>query len=119
MRRSRLTYALWASGLFILELGIALFVHDRLIRPFLGDVLVVLLIYCALQMVFRAPGRKMALFVLALACLVECLQAVDYVAWLGVDRVPWLSVALGRTFSWEDFLAYLAGYWLLHRVEGA
>jgi len=117
VRRSRLTYALWTVGLFVLELGIALFVHDRFVRPFLGDVLVVLLIYCALQTVFRAPSRLMAVLVLALAFGVECLQAVDYAAWLGVDRIPWLSVALGRTFAWDDFLAYLAGYWVLHRVE--
>jgi len=77
VRRSRLTYALWTVGLFVLELGIALFVHDRFVRPFLGDVLVVLLIYCALQTVFRAPSRLMAVLVLALAFGVECLQAVD------------------------------------------
>ena len=32
--------------LFIIEVLIALFVNDRLIRPYVGDFLVVILIYC-------------------------------------------------------------------------
>lgn len=31
---------------FIIELIIALYVHDRIIRPYIGDMLVVVLVYC-------------------------------------------------------------------------
>ena len=39
-------YFYWTIVLFFVEVLIALFVHDGIIRPFLGDVLVVILIYC-------------------------------------------------------------------------
>jgi hypothetical protein len=38
-------YAILSFGLFMVEISIALFIHDRLIRPFVGDMLVVILIF--------------------------------------------------------------------------
>ncbi len=42
---SRWFYAICFIGLFIVETLIALFVRDAFIRPYMGDVLVVILIY--------------------------------------------------------------------------
>jgi hypothetical protein len=42
-------YLLLTLGIFALELFIALEVHDAFVRPFVGDVLVVVLIYCAVR----------------------------------------------------------------------
>ena len=39
-------YALLAVLLFVVELTIAVFINDAFIRPFLGDVLVVMLLFC-------------------------------------------------------------------------
>ena len=97
-------------ALFLVELSIALWVHDRFVRPFVGDVLVVVLIYLVLRSFLTVAPRSLGLGVLLFACAVEFLQAVDYVALLGVEHISWLSVALGRTFSWSDLLAYAAGY---------
>ena len=47
--------------------------------------------------------------VLAFAFTVEFLQAVDVVALLGFEKYAWLSIAIGRTFSWSDLLAYSVG----------
>ena len=44
---SRWFYAICFAGLFVVETLIALFVRDAFIRPYMGDVLVVILIYCA------------------------------------------------------------------------
>ena len=43
---SRWFYAICFIGLFIVETLIALFVRDAFIRPYMGDILVVILIYC-------------------------------------------------------------------------
>jgi hypothetical protein len=115
---TRWKYLLATLGLFGLELAIALFVHDLIIRPFVGDVLVVVLIYCAVQTVCLAPPNEVAGAVLALACLVETLQAFDYARWLGAEPGTWQSVVLGRTFSWWDFAAYTLGYSLIGLAEG-
>lgn len=114
MRRN---YALATILLFLVELTIALKVHDQFVRPFLGDALVVILLYCGLQTVFLKPPPKMALACLLFACTIETLQAIDFAAYLGADRYPWLSVLLGRTFSPWDYLAYTFGYLLL-RLPG-
>lgn len=107
MRRN---YALATLILLAVEVFIALKVHDQFVRPFLGDALVVVLMYCALQTLFLRPPRKMALVCLLIAFSIETLQAFDFAKYLGADQHRWLSVLLGRTFSWSDFPAYTAGY---------
>lgn len=109
-------YAAAALALFLVELAIALWVHDSFVRPFVGDVLVVVLIYLVLRSFVPLAPRRLGLGVLMFACTIEFLQAIDYVALLGVAHIPWLSVALGRTFSWSDLLAYTAG-WALTRLD--
>jgi len=105
----RARYALATVMVFAIEVAIALKVSDPVIRPFVGDALVVVLLYGAAQTLAPRAPRRVALEVMLFAFAIECLQAVDYAAWLGADRHRWLSVLLGRTFSWGDFLAYAAG----------
>lgn len=109
----RIPYLVVSLLIFAVEVLIAVFVRDSWIRPFVGDVLVVVLIYTALQSLLLASPRKVALGVLALACGVEILQYFDYVALLGLQDNRWLSIILGRTFSWLDFVAYFLGYCLI------
>ncbi len=96
--------------LFLIELLIALVVNDKIIRPFVGDVLVVILIYCFLRIFLNANYWKVAFGVLLFACLIETLQYFDYVKLLGLENNKILSVALGRIFEWLDFIAYFTGF---------
>ena len=112
LRGSAAHFAL-ALALLAVELFIALRVRDGLVRPYLGDTLVVVLIYCALASVLRADPRRLAAAVLLLAYTVEVLQAWDYVALLHLEQHRVLAVMLGRTFQWGDFVAYAAGYCLV------
>ena len=97
-------------GLFIVEVCIALYVHDTIVRPFFGDVLVVVLLYCAARIFVHRHPRRLALGVLFFACTIEVLQYFDFVKLLHLEQNRVLSVALGRTFAWDDFLAYATGY---------
>jgi Protein of unknown function (DUF2809) len=99
--------------LFSIEVLIALFVKDSLIRPFVGDVLVVVLIYCFLRTFLNFPHWKIALGVLAFACLIEISQYFDFVKLIGFENNRLISVILGRTFEWSDFAAYFAGFLLI------
>ena len=109
----RLKYLLLTIFLFLIELAIALFVQDRIIRPFVGDTLVVCLIYCFLRIFFQAESWKIALGVLLFAFTIEILQYFDYVKLLGLENNRILSVAMGRSFAWEDFIAYFGGFLLI------
>lgn len=113
VRLARKNYALAFLTLLSVEFAIAFWVHDRFIRPFIGDLLVVVVIYALLQAIFLFPARRAATGVLLFAFVIEALQAIDYAALLGVEHLPWASVLLGRTFSWWDFVAYSAGYAIL------
>jgi Protein of unknown function (DUF2809) len=99
--------------LFLIEVLIALFAKDSLIRPFVGDVLVVCLIYCFLRMFLNFSHLKIALGVLIFACLIEVSQYFDFVKLLGFENNRVISTVLGRTFEWADFAAYFAGFLLV------
>ena len=106
-------YLLLAALVFLIEILIALFITDRLVRPFVGDALVVILIYCALRIFLNVNYRRAAFGVFVFACAIEVLQYFDYVRLLGLEQNRVLSVALGRTFEALDFVAYLAGFLLI------
>jgi Protein of unknown function (DUF2809) len=96
-----------AGVLFVVEVVIALTVHDELVRPYVGDVLVVLLIHCALlALVDLRPGPT-AVGVLGFAFAIEAAQLA------GVGRLldghPVLQVVVGTTFQWGDLVAYAVG----------
>jgi hypothetical protein len=99
--------------LFSIEILIALFVKDSLIRPFVGDVLVVCLIYCFLRIFLNFSVWKIALGVLVFACLIEISQYFDFVKLIGFENNRVISIMLGRTFEWSDFAAYFAGFLLI------
>lgn len=101
----------------IIEICIALFVKDRIVRPFIGDVLVVILIYCFSRMFLNVSYWKIAVGVLLFAFAIEVFQYFDYVKLLGLENNRILSVALGRTFEWLDFAAYFIGFLLIILTE--
>jgi hypothetical protein len=112
-----LKYLILTIVLFLTELAIALFITDTIVRPFIGDALVVVLIYFFLRIFLNANYGKVALGVFVFACAIEILQYFDYVKLLGLEQNRVLSVALGRTFEWLDFAAYLAGFLIIAAVE--
>lgn len=101
-------YATAAALLFAVEMCIALFVHDGFVRPYLGDVLAVILVYCGLRAVlpFRPASAAMAAF--AIGALIEVGQAIHALDLLGVHNAV-IRVVLGTGFEWWDFAAYAAG----------
>ncbi|HVE55728.1 MAG TPA: DUF2809 domain-containing protein [Pyrinomonadaceae bacterium] len=110
-------YLLLTILIFAVEVCIALFISDTLIRPFVGDVLVVILIYCFFRIFLRISYWKLAFGVLLLACVIEILQYFDYVKLLQLENNRVISVILGRTFEWLDFAAYLTGFLIILAVE--
>jgi len=116
--KRRIIYAALALILFGIEVCIALFVHDSFVRPYLGDVLVVVLIHCALRVLFPAKPNLLALYVFAFACLVELTQYIQLLDLLGLAHVAWLRIVAGGTFDWADILCYgigCAAVWIAER----
>lgn len=110
-------YLLLAAITLVAEIYIALFVRDTIVRPFVGDVLVIILIYCFLRTVLNITYWKAAVGVLLFACVIEILQYFDYVRLLHMESNRVLSIMMGRTFEWSDFAAYLTGFLIIILTE--
>ena len=109
MKNKRVIYIAVFCGLLAVEICIALFVHDAFVRPYVGDMLVTLLLCCMCRVVFPDKARLLPVFVFLFAAFVEIGQYFDVVALLGLADNRLLSIALGRTFSWLDLICYAAG----------
>jgi hypothetical protein len=90
------------------EVAIALFVRDRFVRPYLGDVLAVVLVYCGLRTVLPLRPPPAAAIAFGIAALIEFGQAIHVLDLLGLHNAV-VRVVLGGSFEWLDFVAYAAG----------
>lgn len=113
----RLNYFLTATFLFFLEVLIALFAHDQIIRPYIGDLLVVILIYSCIKSFLDWPVAHTAWSVLIFAYLIESLQYFNFLSYLGLEHSEGANIILGNSFSWMDILAYTLGIFILIRTE--
>lgn len=113
LQKKRSCYFLATVVFFLVELLIALFVQDKFIRPYVGDMLVVVLIYTFLRMFFPEKPRLLPLYVFLFAVLVEGLQAINIVELLGLQNNRFFSVLIGTTFDIKDMACYAVGCVLL------
>jgi len=109
----RTAYLLATVLIFLLELLIALFVRDNFIRPYVGDMLVVVLVYIFLRIIFPERPRLLPLYVFLFAAGVEVLQGIRIVELLGLQDSRFFSVLIGTTFDWKDIVCYGVGCMLL------
>jgi hypothetical protein len=105
----RLFYALAFFAVLGIEIFIALRVRDNFIRPYIGDVLVVILIYFFARIFLPNGLRLLPLYIFLFACAVEALQYVNIVHILGIQGNKFLSTVIGTSFSWLDILCYGVG----------
>ncbi|HLA55528.1 MAG TPA: DUF2809 domain-containing protein [Flavobacterium sp.] len=111
------TYFALASFIFSIEVLIALFVNDHFVRPYLGDVLVVILIYCFLKSFLKLPVLTAAAFVLIFSFTIEWLQFLNIVGKLGLEKSKIARTVIGTSFAWIDLLTYVSGILIVIIVE--
>lgn len=103
--------------LFLIEAGIALWVHDQLIRPYVGDMLVVVLVYLFVRIFFPKGIRRLPLYVFLFAAAVEVTQYFDLVRLLGLWHCRAARIILGSVFDWKDIACYGVGCLFLWQVQ--
>ena len=91
------------------EVFIGLFVHDRFVRPFIGDVLVVILIYTFIRIFIPDKVRLLPLYIFIFAVAVEVLQFLKIVEVLGFQDNRFMSTIIGTSFDIRDILCYFVG----------
>ena len=118
-RKQRILYALMFIGILLVEILIALFVRDEFVRPYMGDVLVAVLICCFCRVCIPNKVTALPIYVFLFATAVELAQYFDIVKLLGMESNKLLSTLLGRTFSIADILCYAVGCLGFYLIEKA
>lgn len=117
MFRFHQTYFLLTVLLFITEGLIAVYVNDRFIRPYFGDFLVVVLLYCFVRSFFAMPVFMVLLGVLVFSFCIEIAQYFQLVKHLHLEDNKLAKTVIGSSFEWIDLLAYTLGILFTWLVE--
>ncbi|WP_259134993.1 ribosomal maturation YjgA family protein [Chryseobacterium ginsenosidimutans] len=113
--KSSLKYFLLTIAIFLIEVLIATKLKDIFfVRAYLGDVIVILLIYTFIKCFFTINNNQKLIFgILIFSCLVEFAQYFNIAEKLGFRRGSLMYIVIGNSFSWIDILCYAAGCLLL------
>jgi hypothetical protein len=112
-----LKYFIATIVLFLVEVFIGFYMHDAIIRPFVGDLLVVILIYCFVMSFFKVNAMAVALGALLFAYVTEISQYYHLVNALGWGGSRFACIIMGTSFSWTDMLMYTIGIILVVATE--
>ncbi|QIP17932.1 DUF2809 domain-containing protein [Spirosoma aureum] len=110
-------YFTFAVLLFGIEILIAKFAHDPIIRPYVGDVLVSILIYCFVKSFLPTPVLPTALCVLLFSYTIEVMQYFHIVNRLGLQNSKTASTVIGTSFECIDLVAYTVGIAIVLYLE--
>ncbi|NME72399.1 ribosomal maturation YjgA family protein [Flammeovirga aprica] len=91
--------------------------NQHFIRGFLGDVIVIGLIYSVLKIFLDTRPSKLIVYVLLFAYAVEFLQYLNLVEMLGLKDYKLARIVIGTTFDFKDLLAYTIGALLVFLIE--
>ena len=116
-KKKKIVYLIATLVFFGIELLIALFVHDKFLRPYVGDILVVVLLYTFVRIFIPDRVRLLPLYIFLFATGVEVLQYFRIVEVLGLSDNRVLSVVIGSVFDGKDIVCYGVGCAILGAYE--
>jgi hypothetical protein len=106
--------------IFFVEVLIAKFVDDPFIRPYGGDILVVILIYYFVRSFIQVKPLYLVIGVVLFAYMIEIGQYLRLVEILGMQDNRFMRTIIGTSFSWGDIICYTIGgliCYLINRKE--
>ncbi len=95
--------------LFLVEVGIALWVDDAIIRPFFGDFLAVIALFFLLKTFLNLSDLNLAFTAVGVAYFLEFLQYCNFLKAVGLEKYKIVAIVLGNSFDWKDVFAYTLG----------
>ncbi len=103
--------------LLAIEILIALYVNDKFVRPYLGDVFVMGLMYAFVMSFVKVKPMVAAFGVLMFAFIIEVCQYLNMVEILGLQHSRLARTVLGTSFSWADLVLYVVGFAAILMIE--
>ena len=113
--KRRLPYLIATVLLLVVEIFIGVFVHDNFVRPYIGDVLVTVLLCTFGQMIFL-KCRFMPIVVFLFSAVVELCQLIELDRILGIEGSV-LGIVVGSTFDVADIVCYAVGCIVFFTVQ--
>ena len=110
-------YGITTIILLGIEILIALYVNDSFVRPYIGDVLVVVVIYTFIRIFIPEKCRMLPLYIFLFATAVEVMQLFHLVELLGLEKSRFFRTLIGSVFDFKDILCYAVGCFLLGLYE--
>ena len=104
--KQRLGYLAAFFLVLLLEIFIGVFIQDNFIRPYVGDMLVTVLLCCLCRVIL--PRLSPAIPVFLFSAVVEDLQWFGLTEKLGLQGTV-MGIILGSTFDWKDIFCYALG----------
>ncbi|MBR1821702.1 MAG: DUF2809 domain-containing protein [Clostridia bacterium] len=111
--KNRLWFVVGFATVVGLEVLIGRYVHDRFIRPYVGDVLAVVAVYLLARICLPRDDAWLPLWVFLFAAAVECMQGLGWANLPLVRDSRVLRIALGSTFDLADIVCYAVGCGLI------
>lgn len=115
MKRKTL-YLILTISLFLIEVAIAIFPTTYFVRAYLGDLLVVMLIYCAVKAVVDIEAKRLTIGVFIFSVMIETAQYFHLVDVLSIKHQV-LRIVMGTSFSWIDILMYFLGCIAMYLID--
>ncbi|UOU99274.1 DUF2809 domain-containing protein [Chryseobacterium daecheongense] len=88
--------------------------HIFFVRAYLGDVIVVILLYTLIKSFVKVNNQKLIFCIFVFSCLVEFAQYFSMAEKLGFFPGSLMYIVIGNSFSWIDILCYATGCVLLY-----
>lgn len=119
MMKFNLKYFLLSILIFLIEVLIATVFKDVFfVRAYLGDVIVVMLIYTLILSFFRVENLpKLIVGIFIFSVIVEFLQYFKIADVLGLKPGSVAAIVVGNSFSWIDVLCYAVGCVILYLIK--
>ncbi len=97
----------------LIEIIIALYMDDKIIRPYIGDVLVMVLMYFFIKSFYAPPTKRLPYYLFVIACAIELSQLIDLLGYIGLGHNQLARIVFGSTFDVKDIVCYGIGMILL------
>lgn len=116
MKKRRIAYGLTFFLLTVTEVLIGMFVHDSFVRPYLGDVIIVIVLYSFVRIFMPENFTYLPAVIFIFAVGVELLQGLNIADRLGIQS-QLLRTIIGTVCDIRDIYCYAAGCILIGIYE--
>ncbi len=111
--KASLGYAAAFVLLFLTEIIIGIY-GLGIVRAYVGDVLVVILLYCLIRIFTKALPKTLPLWMFGVGCAAEIMQYFHLSDLLGFERGSLPAILIGTSASWWDVVSYAIGAALIY-----